>query len=113
MLERVEELVHLFTVSNNDSSFSPTGAEKRGGHGAPVRPGAAPHPADPEPGQQPLVAHDSCGLGSSSTQAGSGRAGKAVTKNFYVENHLCAADFSLLNLPKGKSLGRSKTATNS
>jgi hypothetical protein len=25
----------------------------------------------------------------------------------------CAADFSLLNLPKGKSLGRSKTATNS
>jgi hypothetical protein len=26
---------------------------------------------------------------------------------------LCAADFSLLNLPKGKSLGRSKPATNS
>jgi hypothetical protein len=25
----------------------------------------------------------------------------------------CAADFSLLNLPKGKSLGRSKSATNS
>jgi hypothetical protein len=25
----------------------------------------------------------------------------------------CAADFSLLNLPKGKSLGRSKPATNS
>ncbi len=24
----------------------------------------------------------------------------------------CAADFSLLNLPKGKSLGRSKPATN-
>ena len=28
-------------------------------------------------------------------------------------NLLCAADFSLLNLPKGKSLGRSKPATNS
>ncbi len=27
--------------------------------------------------------------------------------------HHCAADFSLLNLPKGKSLGRSKPATNS
>jgi hypothetical protein len=27
--------------------------------------------------------------------------------------HSCAADFSLLNLPKGKSLGRSKPATNS
>ncbi len=27
--------------------------------------------------------------------------------------YLCAADFSLLNLPKGKSLGRSKPATNS
>ena len=25
----------------------------------------------------------------------------------------CAADFALLNLPKGKSLGRSKPATNS
>ncbi len=28
-------------------------------------------------------------------------------------HHTCAADFSLLNLPKGKSLGRSKPATNS
>ncbi len=28
-------------------------------------------------------------------------------------NERCAADFSLLNLPKGKSLGRSKPATNS
>ena len=28
-------------------------------------------------------------------------------------NRHCAADFSLLNLPKGKSLGRSKPATNS
>ncbi len=28
-------------------------------------------------------------------------------------NRRCAADFSLLNLPKGKSLGRSKPATNS
>jgi len=26
---------------------------------------------------------------------------------------LCAADFALLNLPKGKSLGRSKPETNS
>ncbi len=26
---------------------------------------------------------------------------------------MCAADFSLLNLPKGKSLGRSKPATSS
>jgi hypothetical protein len=30
-----------------------------------------------------------------------------------VAEHFCAADFSLLNLPKGKSLGRSKPATNS
>ncbi len=29
------------------------------------------------------------------------------------EESYCAADFSLLNLPKGKSLGRSKPATNS
>ncbi len=28
-------------------------------------------------------------------------------------NYKCAADFILLNLPKGKSLGRSKPATNS
>ena len=28
-------------------------------------------------------------------------------------NHHCAADFALLNLPKGKSLGRSKPATSS
>ncbi len=33
---------------------------------------------------------------------------KAKTRYVY-----CAADFSLLNLPKGKSLGRSKPATNS
>ncbi len=33
----------------------------------------------------------------------------------YIDVHYscCAADFSLLNLPKGKSLGRSKPATNS
>ncbi len=30
-----------------------------------------------------------------------------------LNNTQCAADFSLLNLPKGKSLGRSKPATNS
>ncbi len=30
-----------------------------------------------------------------------------------TEIDTCAADFSLLNLPKGKSLGRSKPATNS
>ena len=35
--------------------------------------------------------------------------GKIRTKEFPN----CAADFSLLNLPKGKSLGRSKPATNS
>jgi hypothetical protein len=28
-------------------------------------------------------------------------------------NYRCAAEFSLLNLPKGKRLGRSKPATNS
>ncbi len=33
-------------------------------------------------------------------------------KLIFVE-YTCAADFSLLNLPKGKSLGRSKPATNS
>ncbi len=31
----------------------------------------------------------------------------------YVEKDCCAADFALLNLPKGKSLGRSKPETNS
>ena len=30
-----------------------------------------------------------------------------------IEEANCAADFSLLNLPKGKSLGRSKPATSS
>ncbi len=30
-----------------------------------------------------------------------------------IYHSTCAADFSLLNLPKGKSLGRSKPATNS
>ncbi len=38
------------------------------------------------------------------------------TYDFQKENHIlgyCAADFSLLNLPKGKSLGRSKPATSS
>ncbi len=31
----------------------------------------------------------------------------------FIKMHLCAADFALLNLPKGKSLGRSKPATSS
>ncbi len=35
---------------------------------------------------------------------------KVFLGNCYIS---CAADFSLLNLPKGKSLGRSKPATNS
>ncbi len=35
------------------------------------------------------------------------------TKVKILEKRNCAADFSLLNLPKGKSLGRSKPATNS
>jgi len=39
---------------------------------------------------------------------GPGRLGEGA-KGVYK----CAADFSLLNLPKGKSLGRSKPATNS
>jgi hypothetical protein len=34
-------------------------------------------------------------------------------RNRHLLDHGCAADFSLLNLPKGKSLGRSKPATNS
>jgi hypothetical protein len=33
------------------------------------------------------------------------------TLSLYVQN--CAAGFALLNLPKGKSLGRSKPETNS
>ncbi len=40
----------------------------------------------------------------------------AETRNIRQEDdvfYICAADFSLLNLPKGKSLGRSKPATNS
>jgi hypothetical protein len=36
-----------------------------------------------------------------------------VLVQFTKEKGICAADFSLLNLPKGKSLGRSKPATNS
>jgi hypothetical protein len=32
---------------------------------------------------------------------------------YIINMHVCAADFSLLNLPKGKSLGCSKPATNS
>jgi hypothetical protein len=43
---------------------------------------------------------------------------RAIQKHIPVHKHdkkeeNCAADFSLLNLPKGKSLGRSKPATNS
>jgi hypothetical protein len=34
-------------------------------------------------------------------------------KHLFLKFPLCAADFSLLNLPKGKSLGRSKPATSS
>ncbi len=34
-------------------------------------------------------------------------------RNPTFDANICAADFSLLNLPKGKSLGRSKPATNS
>ncbi len=37
----------------------------------------------------------------------------ALFEKFNPVERLCAADFSLLNLPKGKSLGRSKPATNS
>ncbi len=36
---------------------------------------------------------------------------KVYTVTKFIHN--CAADFSLLNLPKGKSLGHSKPATNS
>jgi hypothetical protein len=42
-----------------------------------------------------------------------------LSRGFYItlfkQKHLnfCAADFALLNLPKGKSLGRSKPATSS
>ncbi len=41
--------------------------------------------------------------------------GIIVQKQLFLNNanNNCAADFSLLNLPKGKSLGRSKPATNS
>ncbi len=38
---------------------------------------------------------------------------KKKQNNFPHIQYKCAADFSLLNLPKGKSLGRSKPATNS
>jgi hypothetical protein len=45
------------------------------------------------------------------------RFSKPVLRIRYViqipDQKTCAADFSLLNLPKGKSLGRSKPATNS
>jgi hypothetical protein len=41
--------------------------------------------------------------------------GKSTVQTYTVKSFVstCAADFSLLNLPKGKSLGRSKPATNS
>ncbi len=38
---------------------------------------------------------------------------EAEFENKIKKDTECAADFSLLNLPKGKSLGRSKPATNS
>ncbi len=38
---------------------------------------------------------------------------KEVADQHHFLLYICAADFSLLNLPKGKSLGRSKPATNS
>jgi hypothetical protein len=39
--------------------------------------------------------------------------GIPFTREQYYDLKTCAADFSLLNLPKGKSLGRSKPATSS
>ncbi len=36
-----------------------------------------------------------------------------LIRSSIIQHRQCAADFSLLNLPKGKSLGRSKPATNS
>ncbi len=52
---------------------------------------------------------------------GGGRGGGAAlddfkewrTKNWVIIIRKCAAGFALLNLPKGKSLGRSKPETNS
>ncbi len=42
------------------------------------------------------------------------RSNRWITLNFiYYFLRSCAADFALLNLPKGKSLGRSKPATSS
>jgi hypothetical protein len=41
-----------------------------------------------------------------------GITGKVPKRPLKVDGN-CAADYSLLNLPKGKSLGRSKPATNS
>jgi hypothetical protein len=38
---------------------------------------------------------------------------KEYINGIFLAVHNCAADFSLLNLPKGKSLGRSKPATSS
>jgi hypothetical protein len=35
------------------------------------------------------------------------------SKTFFFQKYICAAGFALLNLPKGKSLGRSKPETNS
>jgi hypothetical protein len=65
----------------------------------------------------------SCGIEESIPQksAAVGRRGVERRRNQFEFNNvttrkpvqLCVADFSLLNLPKGKSLGRSKPATNS
>jgi hypothetical protein len=42
------------------------------------------------------------------------RGGRSVLiRHLSTSLHTCAAGFALLNLPKGKSLGRSKPATNS
>ncbi len=46
-------------------------------------------------------------------QGGARQEGREYTVAVHQQQDACAADFSLLNLPKGKSLGRSKPATNS
>ncbi len=53
------------------------------------------------------------GCGGGGVRQGRRRQGSGYVLALTFGEGGCAADFSLLNLPKGKSLGRSKPATNS
>jgi hypothetical protein len=61
----------------------------------------------------PQFRHDKASMRKDGKQRRSHKKNRVAGKCGSGEKNSCAADFSLLNLPKGKSLGRSKPATNS